>query len=80
MLKHSKLGQDAIEVIASHGKDTRSYASFVAFVENGNARSPRLKFRPDGESTALTELQVPGKSFRLAPSWFANESGVIAGL
>ena len=32
LLTHSKAGQDAIEVIAVRGKDTRAYASFLALL------------------------------------------------
>ena len=78
MLTESKPGQDNVEVLAFRGKDTRAYASFVAFLEEGAARSPRLTFRHDGEGTTLTEVQVHGKSFRLAPSRYASDS--VSGL
>jgi len=68
MLTQSKPGEDAIEILALRGTDTRGYASFIAFLSAGDARSPRLTFRRSVTGAVLTELRVAGKTFRLSPS------------
>jgi hypothetical protein len=66
MLTQSKPQHDAVEVIAIRGKDTHSYASFVAFLDAGEAKTTSLTLRRAGQRVVLTEVQVTGKSFQLA--------------
>jgi hypothetical protein len=80
MLTQSKPGQDAIEVIAFRGKDTRSYATFLAFLGEGDAKGLSLTFRRDGKNAVLTEVEVTGKSFRLAPWRYAKDTAENAAL
>jgi hypothetical protein len=80
MLTESKVGADAVEIIAFRGRDTHAYASFVAYLESGNAGSARLTFRHDEDGSALTKIQVSGKTYRIAPSRFAKETIENAGL
>jgi hypothetical protein len=80
MLTESKPGTDEVEIVAFREVHTHLYVSFLAFLERGESEKLRLTFRHDGERSQLTEIQVGGKCFRLAPSRFAKEAVENEGL